>query len=268
MIHIAARSRSLIKAAPFTSPGLGDRLHSAHMAYNYGKAHGQPVTLHLTDDKWSRSKGSTNDMKSKSWNEIVELFPEKALSVMAHEVENLPEEVWIDFLKRKGIDAETYFYKDGNFKFNYVPGLNMFNASKYLTYPSLPAEARDIDLPEKFVTAQFDSNNVPYWKDDLHDSRKIPYMDVNMILNRYTSLGYSIVFIGGDAEIPELRGAGNLKNIAFALSQADYHLGTDSGLFHLANIYMKPSQIKLFTRGWMSHHTQRAAHNGVKVEVR
>ena len=35
MKHIAVRSKSLRKDAPYTVPGLGDRLHTVIMGYNY-----------------------------------------------------------------------------------------------------------------------------------------------------------------------------------------------------------------------------------------
>lgn len=264
MKHIALRSKSLLKDRPYTTPGLGDRLHSAHMAYVYSKIHNVPVTLHLTDDKWNKSKGSVNDMKIKSWNEILNLFPGTPVHVRAHPVENLSEGSWIQYLSNQGIDAQTYYYSDTNFPNNTQP-LDMFDATKYLGYPQIKVNG-DLDLPQKFVTAQFDSNNVPYWKDDTSDSRKIPPIKVEMILNRFKSLGYEIVFVGGDAQNKLLNGPGNLQNIAYTMSKADYHIGTDSGFFHLASICMKPSQIKLFTRGYRSHHTSRAALKGVKIE--
>jgi len=264
MKHIAVRSKSLNKDAPYTTPGLGDRLHAAHMAYVYSKKHNTPVTLHLTDDKWSISKGYANDMKIKSWNEILNLFEGFPVHVRSHQVENLSEANWIKYLLDNGIDAQTYYYSDTNFRFNEQP-LEMFDASDYLGYPQLKIKS-DLGLPQKFITAQFDSNNVPYWKDDLADSRKIPFLKVEAILNQYKSLGYEILFIGGDAENKLLNGPGCLKNVAYAMSKADYHIGTDSGFFHLASMCMKPNQIKLFTRGYMSHHTSRAASKGVKVE--
>ena len=59
MKHLALRSRSIRprqgfpNGRPYTTPGLGDRIQSILCAYQYGKAHKTPVTLHITDDKWS-----------------------------------------------------------------------------------------------------------------------------------------------------------------------------------------------------------------------
>ena len=64
MKHIALRSKSIRSGdRPYTTPGLGDRIQSALCAYQYGKAHNTPVTLHLTDDKWSVAGGKVSDKK-------------------------------------------------------------------------------------------------------------------------------------------------------------------------------------------------------------
>ena len=64
MKHIALRSKSIRSGdRPYTTPGLGDRIQSVLCAYQYGKAHNTPVTLHLTDDKWSIAGGKKSDKK-------------------------------------------------------------------------------------------------------------------------------------------------------------------------------------------------------------
>ena len=67
MKHIALRSKSVRSGdRPYTTPGLGDRSHSLMIAYQYGKAHNSPVTIHLTDDKWSVAGGEKSAKKKKS----------------------------------------------------------------------------------------------------------------------------------------------------------------------------------------------------------
>ena len=64
MKHIALRSKSVRSGdRPYTTPGLGDRSHSLLLAYQYGKAHNSPVTVHLTDDKWSVAGGVKSSKK-------------------------------------------------------------------------------------------------------------------------------------------------------------------------------------------------------------
>lgn len=265
MKHIAVRSLSLRKIAPYTVPGLGDRIHAALMGYNYSVLNDTPVTLHLTDDKWSIAGGVISDKKKKSWDEILKLFPSGHLFLETHPVENLPEKDWIAYLKNKGFDAQTYFYKDTPHRYDFPEGVGeMFDAGEIMSrYPRI-SPIVDIQLPKKFVTAQFDCNNVPYWQSS-PDTRKINPMIVESILSKYKSQGYEIVFIGGDGK-GNMKGPGNLKNIGCALSKADYHVGADSGFLHMAQLYMKPEQIKLHVKGLGgSHHVIRCQNNGVEV---
>ena len=71
------------------------------LAYQYGKKHNTPVTLHLTDDKWSVAGGKVSDKKKKSWKEIISLFPKNTVQVQPWPVENLPEDEWLKYLKQK-----------------------------------------------------------------------------------------------------------------------------------------------------------------------
>jgi len=261
MKHIAIRSLSFMKNMAYTAPGLGDRIHAMLTVYNYSVVHNTPVTLHLTTDKYHRPD------KNASWHELLELFPENHVYLEGHKVKELSEKSWLKYLSDKGIDAETYYYKDWNPPNSFPSGVdNMFDASEYVN-KSFPLEPIiDLPLPNKFVTAQFDSNNVPYWQ-DAPDSRKIKPMNVEKILSQYRANGYEIVFIGGDASNPLLNGPGNLKNIGCALSKADYHIGADSGFFHFAQLYMKPDKIKIYYNkgGHFSHHSMRAPKKGIEL---
>ena len=100
MKHLALRSKSVRSGdRPYTTPGLGDRVHSAMIAYQYSKAHNSPVTIHITDDKWSIAGGKPSNKKKKSWIEILSLFPSNTLYLEPHPVENLSEVEWIKYLK-------------------------------------------------------------------------------------------------------------------------------------------------------------------------
>jgi hypothetical protein len=263
MKHIAVRASSVRRPMPYTTPGLGDRLHTVLLAYNYSITHNVPVTLHLTDDKWNYSRDSRNDMKIRSWNEILGLLPSGLVSVEAHDVLGLENElIWINYLKEKGIDASEYWYSD-------YPGprelKKEIDASQYLKqYPCIKPIMNDIELPDKFVTMQFDSNNVPALVDNPSDSRKIPPKTVQKLRDNLKEKGFEIITVGGDAEDERFK---ILKYAGYAMSKAKYHYGADSGFFHLANFYMKPNQIRILTRGSMSHHLRRALDNHVSVKT-
>ena len=61
----------------YGAPGLGDRIHSVLLSYNYGLMEKSPVTLHLTKYQWNRHK-------PESWPEIVSLFPKGSVAIMPH----------------------------------------------------------------------------------------------------------------------------------------------------------------------------------------
>lgn len=261
MKHIAVRSTSVRKKAPYTTPGLGDRLHTVLIAYNYSLQNNTPVTLHLTDDKWNWSRDSRNDMKIKSWREILGLLPQGHVFIEAHDVMGVEENEWLQYLYHKKIEAEEYYYSD-------YPGPREkpteIDAVQYLkSYPCISPVVDDIELPEKFVTMQFDSNNVPATVDNPSDSRKIPPKVVSKLRENLKAKGFEIITVGGDAEDSRFK---ILKYCGYAMSKATYHYGADSGFFHLANFYMKPNQIRILTKGGMSHHVRRGLDNGVGVK--
>ena len=113
MKHIALRSKSVRSGdRPYTTPGLGDRVHSALIAFQYAKAYNSPVTIHITHDKWSIAGGIPSEKKKKSWVEILALFPTDALYIEPHPVENLSEVDWIKYLRSQGYNAYIYHYAD------------------------------------------------------------------------------------------------------------------------------------------------------------
>ena len=113
MKHIALRSKSIRSGdRPYTTPGVGDRLQSVLCAYQYGKAYNTPVTIHITDDKWSVAGGVKSDKKKKSWSEILTLFPKDSVQIKNWPIENVPENDWISYLKENNIDAEIYYFQD------------------------------------------------------------------------------------------------------------------------------------------------------------
>jgi len=155
MKHLALRARSVRNPKnPFTTTGLGDRIHSVALAWSYSKAHNTPVTIHLTK---SKQEGGQYDNKKQSWQEIQELFPKDTVNIEYHSYEPWNEVDWIQYLKDQNINAELFWYKDH-------PGPHespaKLDISQYLkNIPQLLAEPVDLDLPEKFVTSQWDSTD-------------------------------------------------------------------------------------------------------------
>lgn len=262
MKHLALRTTSVFQNKPFTTPGLGDRLHAILVAYNYSVANDIPVTLHITDDKWNYSRDSRNDMKIRSWNEILDLIPSGHVQIQPHEIMNIQEDEWLAYLKDKDIDANLWYYSDYSGPRDTPTEINAVDYLK--TFPCIPPIVDDIDLPNKFVTMQFDSNNISAFKDNPDDVRKIPAHLVEKLINNLNNKGFEVIFVGGDATDERFK---VLKNCGYAMSKARYHYGADSGFFHLASFYMKPDKIRLIgSRQFVSHHLARAKDNGVGVK--
>jgi hypothetical protein len=101
MKHIAIRSTSVRKRnRPYTTPGLGDRVHTVLIGLLYSLSHNVPVTLHLTSDKWDKQK-------PESFKEILSLIPPGLVHIQPHAVSNLPEDKWLSYLSCKGFFCIT-----------------------------------------------------------------------------------------------------------------------------------------------------------------
>ena len=250
MKHIALRARSVRnQGKPYTAPGLGDRIHGVTTGWVYSQAHNTPVTLHLTKPK---VEGGQFGNKPESWKEIVSLFPPNTIDIKSHQINPADERDWISFLHKKGYDdAEIYCYRDHPGWYESIVPLDI---SKYLKkIPLLTAEPQDIELPEKFITVQWDSN----------DSKRTLIPPIRKeIINDYRKQGYEVVVVGGEAENKDLRWS--LKHIAYAMSKADLHVGVDSGFMHMAMLYLPYNRIHLYNEkeGMWSHHMLRAIDNG------
>ena len=255
MKHLALRSKSMRNGdRPFTAPGLGDRVHSVLLGHLYSLLHDDKVTIHLTADKNDKPR------KQQSWPEIISLFPD-TVTYKDHDVQDLPENEWLAYLKENGYDAETYYYKDTVDMHPNDPPTSIplpLDVSELLLkdYPLLQAkEEYAVFVPSKFVTAQWDTTD---------PGRSIPEAEINIIENRYKEQGYEIVRVGGEASIPDMNDS--IQAIGYAMAKADGHIGIDSGFLHMANLYHKPEDIHLYTTGgYVSHHFIRAKARGVKI---
>lgn len=249
MKHIALRSKS-VRAGdrPYTTPGLGDRAHSVLLAYQYSKAHDTPVTLHLTSDKYGK------EHKKVSWNELLKMVPNNLVDIKVHPICNIPENAWLSYLASNGYNAEIYYYKD-TYKMHPNENVVPLEISQYLKeLPCLEPVAVKMNLPKKFITMQWDSTDV---------ARSMSSIKLEGIKNAYRNLGYDIVTVGGDAKSDELKKS--LHHIGNAMYHADYHVGVDSGMMHIAQYYKRYDQIHIHNEGFKSHHLYRAQMNGSKL---
>jgi hypothetical protein len=223
--HIAVRATSVQSRRPFTATGLGDRIHLCTVGWVLA-----PCTLHLTGDKMI---GGQFRNKPASWLEIVSLFPKGSVNLQVHDTAPNCEQDWLDYLRKKGIDAEPYWYGDFPGPFESPVALNIAPHLKRI--PLLTAQAQDVSLPERFYTAQWDSNGAKR-----RVAKRPTYDETELI-------------VGGEAQDPF---RWSLKHIAFAMSKAAFHAGVDSAFFHMANLYLPPERIHLYG-GLESHHAKR-----------
>ena len=229
----------------YTAPGLGDRIHSITIGWAYGQAHNTPVTIHLDRKKMTRDK-------PESWGEVISLFPKGAVQIEAHDCEPNNENDWLKYLMDRGIDADIHTYLD-HIDVNDFP----IDISPYFKkIPLLDAEPQDIDLPDRFVTVQWDSSA---------QSRTLLPGTRERVLGRYKDeYGCDAVVVGGEAANPKLK---RLKYAAYAMSRAEYHVGVDSAYLHMAPLYLPWGRIHMYneTRRVWSHHMMRAIDNGARI---
>ena len=251
MKHLVMRAYSTIKKNfHYGAPGLGDRVHSVLTAYNYSIKENIPVTLHLTKYHWNRHK-------PESWPEIISLFPDGHVAIMPHlEYEPTSNQAFVEYVKNKGYkNAEGKIYADHPQRFEPKEGVDL---TPYLQYfPQLTADdcSNDLNLPEKFITVQWDSTSKRRSMDSSWQSK---------ILSKYKD--YEIVTVGGQAKNDYLRNS--LKHIGYAMTKATHHVGVDSGFLHLSQVYFAPENIHIYTKsgpGKWSHHMHRAKDNGIKI---
>ena len=124
--------------------------------------------------------------------------------------------------------------------------------SQYLQKPALLKPIiENYWLPDQFITVQWDSTD---------PSRTMSPVLQEKIHSKYQG---AVIHIGGN-------GKGvfkdSLAHMGHAIYYADFHVGSDSGMFHLATLYKQPDKIHLYSKvgGYKSHHLVRAVNNGSK----
>lgn len=240
MKHVAMRMMSTrIKDLPYGCPGFGDIVHSCLLTYGYGLKHQQPATLHIAPHQYNKKKSIT-------WKQVINLFPKDSLFLQVHNFGTLNDEQFLKSLQQIYPDALLHYYEKYPGKIQNVlqPSffvdnfVNIFPCFKYETNPG-------IDLPEKFVTAQFDAGS---------KKRLLTPEQLQKITERWRSKGYEVITVGGGAKDERLKQA---PYVGYAMSKSEAHLGVDSGYMHLSQCYYQPNKIFIYTnRPWgkWEHH--------------
>tara|TARA_B100000683_G_scaffold837_1_gene867 strand:- start:632 stop:1054 length:423 start_codon:yes stop_codon:yes gene_type:complete len=106
-------------------------------------------------------------------------------------------------------------------------------------------------FPDEFITAQWDSTD---------PRRRLSKKVIREIEESYSGV---VLRVGGE-------GQGLLKDsiphIGLAMSLATHHIGSDSGMMHIAQLYKKYEDIHIYDTqdSYRSHHLVRAINNGSK----
>jgi hypothetical protein len=177
---------------------LGDRIDTIFLAHMISKVENQRVNL-LTD-----------------MNDLIQL----------NDLTNFGDVV---FNKDQGLYPK-YSYnhiKDQKFYLKYSKQFDDIPICKFISN-------KDISLPEKFVTAQWDAGQlyrlVNRWDPDR----------ITKIENWYKEHGWEVIRIGGEGKYKEL------DEIYNVMSKAEYHIGADSGMMHIAKFILGPDKMHLY----------------------
>ena len=66
------------------------------------------------------------------------------------------------------------------------------------------------------------------------------FTDKEFVEKFYKDLGHEIIRVGGEGDYK------NLKDIIYIMSKADYHVGADSGMMHIAKFLLPMDQIHVY----------------------
>jgi hypothetical protein len=255
MKHVVMRYWSTrIPNLVYGCPGFGDIVHSSLLTYLYGQAHNEPATLHIASHQYNRNKPEI-------WDEVMKLFPTDTIFLNPYDTpDDMSDLDFLNLVREQHSDALLHYYKKYPGKLQQVLEPSFFVDEYIKTYPCLSASnpKDNIALPEKFVTAQFDAGS---------NKRKLSKEQLESIFDKFKKQGYEIITIGGEATDLRLRTA---TYAGYALSQADYHIGVDSGCMHLAHMFLKPENIYLYTNrpeGKWEHHLKMFRDCGCKINV-
>lgn len=232
MINIAVNCLSRRNKLPYKSPNLGDNIHYANFAYQLHKKTGEKVILHFGIEKKSERR----------WPEIISLFPENSIGYKFYKKGNMSDNNWVDWLANEAAVENPLIFAYRNPLTNEVHKIKhdlVFD--DYLSLNSLlPAFeecAADFKKPEKYIIVQWDATWV---------KRRLEESQIEEIENYYKERGYDIVPVGGLSELTCLKES--LKHIGYAISNADYYVGINSGMWHMAQLYLPYQRISCHTQ--------------------
>jgi hypothetical protein len=232
---------------PYTATGLGDRVHLLTIAWAYANATNSFVTMHI-------SSNAMTAKKRESFEEIINLFPKGKIAIEIHPFQGTVEDEWLRYLSEKGIEANLFHYGDHLGRYEKRRGIDI---SVYLSdFPKISNRSESLsgfNLPMKFFTTQWDSTAA---------TRTLSELAQVDILDKYREHGYEPVVLGGKSVQAPMRDSLTIASVA--LSEAEFHVGVDSGFMHLAFLYLDFSKIHLYIdpNGYWSHHLFRAFDNG------
>ena len=209
------------------------------------------INLHLTSDKWS---GGQFGNKPQSYQEILSLFPKGTIKLTVHNHTNIEEKKWVGALRSMGYaDADIVWY--GDYPGTYESQERIDASKLFKVYPRIePSPVNlDFELPKKFFTTQWDSNET---------KRTLIPEKISKVMAEYKSQGYEAIVVGGKAKHPQMKNS--LAAVAYAMGKAGLHVGVDSGFMHLAQCFLPHDKIHLYNEpsGFFSHHMNRAIDNG------
>ena len=224
----------------YTAPGLGDRVTCLWGVYQWAvKNNHESVTVHLNKNHWISGNPKVN--KPESWKEVQDLF----VNIQVEYHPEMPIQNDYNTLKwlkeNKDIDASMYYYDNPDAEIN----ITDYFKDKVLLDP--PKNNLNFPWPKQsFVTMQWDGSG-PRRPDD---------SVIDRIRLYYKNNGYEIVDIGMGHSLAEIGGY---------LHNADYHIGMESGMFHMAQLYMKHSQIHLYTAAGATDHSRKDKKYGSPI---
>ena len=208
--------------------GLGDRLDAIMIAKMLYDRDKQPVTMY-------QLRGEFGD-----FDELTSLYDMK---------------VSIQYPTFKELKFASFFEHNAK-------GYDQMSLLKTVKdFPKIKIDPVNIKLPEKFITVQFDGKQ--------GSRTACSSNEIKRIKNYYESQGYELITVGGAATDQMLIGkTSNLKNIAYAMSKADLHVGIDSGMMNLAKLVLPCKQMHIYTSDtdeFKSSLLKRCEDKGTKV---
>lgn len=224
MEHIALNHLSRKKKTLYTAPGLGDRVHGVFLMNEYAKQNNTQVVFYINEFHMFgyNATQARAEQKSKSWQEISDLFPYVDIEFWNTNGEILKDDIIEKKYKMYYYTPEKQIYINPYIKNKIVEDWN----------------------PTKIVTMQWDTADV---------SRRIESSTIDKLKNHYSDLGYEIIEIGMNQTLSEIKET---------LQRASYHIGVDSGMMHMANAFIPHDRIHIYTSRYISDHIARARENG------